>query len=586
MDNPTRKMKLEELATRFWSQLSSKPDEALVSLTIRAFLFAFLPVCAVLIASLLATQKAVQEGITDGVRESLRRFEGHLKEKDTEEAQRSHRALATLVRNSEFRRTMEALEENPSDQNWRQQNQDMVAFWWDQVADLLGDDFFLLTNSQGQPIVSQVFRGEPIPLDSFSLALRTRDLSCDRCHTPPALLVGGTLYDAETTHIQGTSGILGTVTIGKKFDIHSLVPFGNAVVENNGKILLSTFSAGMASEIEREIRKSCPGGNSECELEIGGESYHVLRVSRANMWGSFRLLAFYPLDQEKEQFLQYFNRLFYGILVGSLILVLGSSVVASYFLSRPIAKLVAHLRQSEQTGQLQPIFPMDSMAKEINWLARSLNGAARAVQKSHERLTKAYLEFLETLAGALDARDSYTAGHSDRVSVNSTAIAELMGLSGDQVEIIRIGAKLHDIGKIGIPDKILQKPDRLTREEFAVIQRHPQTGKGILERVGHFRDYLPIVELHHENYDGSGYPYGLAKEEIPLGVRIVHVADVYDAITSERAYRKPMSEQEAEQLLVNGAGTEFDPSVVETFLHILHQRRTLSQMLEKVTQCS
>jgi HD-GYP domain-containing protein (c-di-GMP phosphodiesterase class II) len=146
-----------------------------------------------------------------------------------------------------------------------------------------------------------------------------------------------------------------------------------------------------------------------------------------------------------------------------------------------------------------------------------------------------------------------------------------MGLGAEEIEIIRIGAKLHDIGKIGIPDAVLRKPAKLTREEYVLIQRHPSIGKEILEKVGRFKEFLPIVELHHENPDGSGYPYGLKKDDIPLNVRIVHVADVYDAITSDRAYRKAMSEAHAWELLRNGIGPLFDPEVVEALWIVLRK---------------
>jgi putative nucleotidyltransferase with HDIG domain len=186
-------------------------------------------------------------------------------------------------------------------------------------------------------------------------------------------------------------------------------------------------------------------------------------------------------------------------------------------------------------------------------------------------LDEATEEFIESMAQAQDARDPYTAGHSERVSANSTAIARVMGLKAEEVEIIRIGAKLHDIGKIGIPDAVLRKPGKLTREEYVLIQRHATIGRVILEKVGRFKEFLPIVELHHENPDGSGYPYGLKKDDIPLGVRIVHVADVYDAITSDRAYRKAMTEAHAWELLRDGTGPLFDAEVVEALWTVLRR---------------
>ncbi|MBI4463548.1 MAG: hypothetical protein HY647_02485, partial [Acidobacteria bacterium] len=397
MDEPGEKINFGKRASRFWSRLLGKLDEAVVSLTTRAFLFAFLPVCAALIASLLATQKAVQEGIREDARDSLRLFERHLQHTDFEEEQRSYRSLTTLARNSELVRAMELLQKDPSDQR-RREIQETFASQWERPDELLGHDFFILTDAQGQTVLSQATDEKAIPLEALAQELWTRNPSCGYCHTLPALLVGQTLYHAETVPIQGAAGILGAATIGKKFDIRSLTPLGNAVVESKGKVLLTTFPSSLVSEIENGLGADCPWGSLECELKIGGETYHAMRVNRANLWGSYRLLAFHPLNQEREQFLHYFNRIFYGIGAGSLILVLLLSAVGSYFLARPIVNLITHLRQSEQTGQLQPTFPTDSLAKEVNLLARSLNGAARSVQRTQEQLTQAYLEFLEAMA--------------------------------------------------------------------------------------------------------------------------------------------------------------------------------------------
>jgi putative nucleotidyltransferase with HDIG domain len=181
-------------------------------------------------------------------------------------------------------------------------------------------------------------------------------------------------------------------------------------------------------------------------------------------------------------------------------------------------------------------------------------------------------QFIDSMTRAQDARDPHTTGHSERVSANSTAMAIAMGLTPSEVEIIRIGAKLHDIGKIGISEAILRKPGKLTTEERSLIQQHCMLGKKILESVGRFSEFLPIVELHHENPDGSGYPYGLRKDQIPVGVRIVHVADVYDAITSNRAYRPAMPQKQAWKLLLEGRGPLFDPDVVEALWTVLRKQ--------------
>jgi putative nucleotidyltransferase with HDIG domain len=182
------------------------------------------------------------------------------------------------------------------------------------------------------------------------------------------------------------------------------------------------------------------------------------------------------------------------------------------------------------------------------------------------------LQFVDTMVRTLDARDPYTAGHSHRVSATSTAIAECMGLPPKQIEVIRIGALLHDIGKIGVPDAVLLKPAKLSRDEYTAIQQHTVIGKRILEKFGHFQKFLPFTELHHENYAGNGYPYGLKGDEIPLPVRIVHLADVYDALGSDRAYRAAMAEHEIVETMIRGSGKLFDPAVVDVFLEVIRER--------------
>jgi putative nucleotidyltransferase with HDIG domain len=181
----------------------------------------------------------------------------------------------------------------------------------------------------------------------------------------------------------------------------------------------------------------------------------------------------------------------------------------------------------------------------------------------------AYLGTIRALAAALDARDPYTAGHSERVSKSSVVIARQLGLPEAEVAVIRLGALLHDIGKIGLADDILQKPDPLTLEEFEQIKRHPALGARILRQVSFLEPHLSIVELHHERPDGHGYPFGLRGDEIPLAARIVHVADAYDAMTSARAYRpaRPLSTAIAELRLYSG--TQFDPACVQAFTEAL-----------------
>jgi putative nucleotidyltransferase with HDIG domain len=201
-----------------------------------------------------------------------------------------------------------------------------------------------------------------------------------------------------------------------------------------------------------------------------------------------------------------------------------------------------------------------------------------SVAGAHADTRSAYVGAIRALALALDARDPYTAGHSERVSAISVAIGSEMALDEDDLDILRLGALLHDIGKIGISDHVLRKPGPLTDAEFEAIKEHPVMGARILRTVPFLARHLPIVELHHERPDGKGYPHGLRAHEIPLLARIVHVADAFDAITSARAYRPARAASDALQELWRHAGSQFDAEVVQALagsiptLH-LHESR-------------
>ena len=174
-----------------------------------------------------------------------------------------------------------------------------------------------------------------------------------------------------------------------------------------------------------------------------------------------------------------------------------------------------------------------------------------------------YHDIIECLVGALEAKDLYTKGHSIRVADISYQLAKKMGIKGKELEIIHMSAHLHDIGKIGIPDEILHKEGKLTDKEFQSIKKHPEIGSNILKCSEKLKVLSELVLYHHERWDGKGYPNGLKGEEIPLGSRIIAVADSIDAMTSERPYRKAMSWEICKVEIENNKGKQFDPSIVE-----------------------
>lgn len=221
--------------------------------------------------------------------------------------------------------------------------------------------------------------------------------------------------------------------------------------------------------------------------------------------------------------------------------------------------------------------PGDHYAKyDLEMFGNFAAQAAVSIENTrlNERLQDAYLGTIASLAAAIEARDPYTVGHSARVTKYAVAIAEAMGISENEVEDIRLAGLLHDLGKIGIPDNILNKPGRLTDEEYSAIKMHPTLSIRIIEPLPHLGNIIPIIYHHHERYDGNGYVEGMAGEKIPLGARILAAADSYEAMTSDRPYREALSREDAIAELRRNSGSQFDPEVVKTFVDLLESHRS------------
>ena len=247
-----------------------------------------------------------------------------------------------------------------------------------------------------------------------------------------------------------------------------------------------------------------------------------------------------------------------------------SSLALSYFLSlwivRPIRVLTdasraisqgdfsarVHLKSRTEFGELASTFNL--MSSDLETYIEQLKDAA-------DRNRKLFLDSIRMIAAAVDEKDPYTHGHSERVSKYSTMIATNLGLPEDQIETIRISALLHDVGKIGIEDRILKKPGFLTQEEFGIMKQHTSKGATIARRVAQLADMVPGIELHHESMDGRGYPFGLSGDEIPLMARIIAVADTFDAMTTHRPYQSAMEPAPAVEYIVTLGGKKYDASV-------------------------
>jgi HD-GYP domain-containing protein (c-di-GMP phosphodiesterase class II) len=223
------------------------------------------------------------------------------------------------------------------------------------------------------------------------------------------------------------------------------------------------------------------------------------------------------------------------------------------------------------------------LAQTFNTMTDDLEQFVDDLKKAAEENRTLFLSSIQMLAGAVDEKDPYTRGHSDRVTRYSVLIATEMGLKEEDIEKIRVSAQLHDVGKIGIEDRILKKPGALTPEEFEIMKTHTTKGAAILRPVDALRDMLPGIELHHESLDGRGYPHGLKGDQIPLMPRIIMVADTFDAMTTNRPYQAAMDPEYVIRIINSLAATKFDPTVVAAMTKVfetgklrIHRAATVS----------
>jgi len=276
-----------------------------------------------------------------------------------------------------------------------------------------------------------------------------------------------------------------------------------------------------------------------------------------------------------------------AIFIGSLGLLLLMIVII--FLSRsittPISNLVKGVKEVAG-GDLDYKFYVGSNTYEVVDLETSISKMIENIKEYIKNLNKAnkekeklFVSSIRSLANAIEARDAYTRGHSERVTAYSVRIARGMNLDKTEIERIRYAALLHDIGKIKIPQDVLNKPGRLTEEEYGVMKEHPVFGAKILEPVEEFGEILPYLYHHHERFDRRGYPDGLGGKDIPLASRILAVADTFDAMTSDRPYRNALPMKIAIQELEKNAGTQLDPEIVQIFVTIINSE---NDWLERV----
>jgi HD-GYP domain-containing protein (c-di-GMP phosphodiesterase class II) len=257
----------------------------------------------------------------------------------------------------------------------------------------------------------------------------------------------------------------------------------------------------------------------------------------------------------------------------AVLLSIGVSIFAARRITNPLSVLTESSRalargDFSQRVHLNSRTEIGELAQTFNTMSEELERFIEDLKRAAEENRELFMGSIQMLAGAVDEKDPYTRGHSDRVTRYSLLIAKEMGLPSSFMETLRISAQLHDVGKIGIEDHILKKPGALTEEEFEVMKTHTTKGANILRPVTQLAEMLPGIELHHEALDGRGYPYGLKGDQIPMLPRVIAVADTFDALTTNRPYQNAHTPDQALQIIKNLAGKRLDPTAVAALLAV------------------
>ncbi|MBV1788749.1 HD domain-containing protein [Marinobacterium sp. D7] len=262
--------------------------------------------------------------------------------------------------------------------------------------------------------------------------------------------------------------------------------------------------------------------------------------------------------------------MWYSILISSILMLLTLGALVHLRLTGPIQRLHATVR-ALSSGRMETRIQLHQK-DEIGELGQGINHLAQSVQELLEAQEQSYIETLQSLAQALEAKDPYTAKHSGRVSRFAVRLGQRIGLDEQELSLLKRGALMHDLGKIGIPDGILNKPSALNDDEYQQMRRHPTMTASIMKPLSRFRAFAEIAAWHHERWDGQGYPDGLAGEEIPLLARIVAIADTWDAMTGDRVYRKGMSAEIAISILERERHQgQFDPELIVQFIDMVRE---------------
>jgi len=524
---------------------------------VRTTVATLIMVAGVLTAVFVGVTLDVRERVRRGVRDKLEAGQRMLSALEERRARELSVQVATLAENPTLKAAVDTYQAELGTANaaFRRAMLATVDRELEKLATRIGADVLAVTDPSGVVLAVAGRRSADWPVQA---RVRAREDGSGAAYvTMPS---GVFQFASSPLALQDTE--IGSLQLAVALDgryARELATLSGAatLIASGDTVIASTLPGDLVRGLTPAELRSLP---SQDEVRLGSSEYAVKLLFQD---GEAAVYALDSIGASTQVPMQNALSAVLFIAIGSFALAAFASVWLARTIARPIDTLSTSLSEMTASRDFDNPVPATGFSLEVDTLTAAFNTMMRSVSAAEAETQHAYVGAIRALALALDARDPYTAGHSERVSAVSVAVGRQMNLADEQLEILRLGALLHDIGKIGISDAVLRKPGPLTPEEFAVIEQHPGVGARILRSVHFLAPHLPIVELHHERPDGQGYPHRLRGDEIPLLARIVHVADAFDAMTSARAYRPARGGAEALRELWRCAGSQFDVEVVQ-----------------------
>jgi putative nucleotidyltransferase with HDIG domain len=531
----------------------AKPPRFVVRATVATLIMEAGVLTAVFVGVALDVRERVRGAVTDKL-EAGQRMLSALEQRRARELSIQ---VATLAENPTLKTAVATytLELGAADPRYRRGAVAAIERELKTLAAKTASDVLAVTDSAGTVLAVGGRRAADWPLNG---KVRARHNAAGSAHVSMASGV----FQFASAPLSLQQRFLGTLQLGKALDARyaqELAALSGAatLIVSGQTVVASTLPGDLSKELTPAALQALPARDT---VHLGTSEHAVKQLFQDDE------TAVYVIDSIEASTREPMKKALAAvslIAIGSFGLAAFASVWLARTISRPIDTLSTSLSEMTASRDFDNPVKPTGFSLEVDTLTDAFNTMMRSVSVAEAETEDAYVGAIRALALALDARDPYTAGHSERVSEVSVAVGRQMGLEGEELEILRLGALLHDIGKIGISDAVLRKPGPLTPDEFALIKQHPGVGARILRSVTFLKPHLPIVELHHERPDGQGYPHRLRGDEIPLLARIVHVADAFDAMTSARAYRPARGRAEAMRELWRCAGPQFDADVVQ-----------------------